>query len=70
MIFVILNGELIAEMNMDLWTRADKNPDGTDIPSWLSTPFSELPTNGYIGFQGKHAGAKIFFRNMKIKEIE
>ncbi len=70
MIFVILNGELIAEMNMDLWTRSDKNPDGTDIPSWLSTPFSELPTNGFIGFQGKHAGAKIFFRNMKIKEIE
>jgi hypothetical protein len=70
MIFVILNGELIAEMNMDLWTRSDKNPDGTDIPSWLSTPFSELPTYGYIGFQGKHAGAKIFFRNMKIKEIK
>jgi hypothetical protein len=69
-IYVMLNGELITEMNMKLWTRADKNPDGTDIPSWLSTPFSELPTHGRIGFQGKHADAPIYFRNIKIKEIK
>jgi hypothetical protein len=70
MIYVILNGELVTEMDMNLWTSAEKNPDGSEIPSWLSTPFSELPTQGYIGFQGKHAGARIYFRNIKIKEIE
>ena len=68
-IYVMLNGELVTEMNMNLWTSAEKNPDGSEIPSWLSTPFSELPTHGYIGFQGKHAGAPIYFRNIKIKEF-
>jgi len=67
---VALNGEIVNEMNMDLWTSATKNPDGTEIPSWLSTPFNKLPTHGYIGLQGKHAGAPIYFRNVKIKEIE
>jgi len=70
MVYVMLNGELVTEMDMNLWTSAEKNPDGTEIPSWLSTPFSELPTHGYIGFQGKHADAKIYFRNIKVKEIE
>ena len=70
MIYVMLNGQMVAEMNMDLWTSATKNPDGTDIPSWLSTPFAELPTHGHVGLQGKHAGAPIFFRNIKIKELD
>jgi hypothetical protein len=70
MIYVMLNGLMVTEMNMDLWTSATKNPDGTDIPSWLSTPFAQLPTHGNVGLQGKHAGAPIFFRNMKIKELD
>ncbi|NQU88612.1 MAG: DUF1080 domain-containing protein [Mariniphaga sp.] len=69
MIYVVLNGKLVTEMNMALWTSGTKNPNGTDIPSWLSIPFAELPTKGKIGFQGKHAGAPIYFRNLKIKEI-
>lgn len=70
MIYVVINGELVTEMNMDLWTSAKTNPDGSEIPSWLSTPFAELPTHGQIGLQGKHAGAPIYFRNLKIKEID
>jgi hypothetical protein len=70
MIYVMLNGQMVTEMNMDLWTSATKNPDGSDIPSWLSTPFAELPTHGNIGLQGKHAGAPIYFRNVKIKELD
>jgi hypothetical protein len=70
MIYVMLNGELVTEMDMNLWTSAKNNPDGSEIPSWLSTPFAELPTEGNIGFQGKHADARIYFRNIKIKEIE
>jgi hypothetical protein len=70
MIYVMLNGLMVTEMNMNLWTSATKNPDGTDIPSWLSTPFAELPTHGNVGLQGKHAGAPIFFRNIKIKELD
>lgn len=70
MIYVMLNGQMVTEMNMDLWTSATKNPDGSDIPSWLSTPFAELPTHGNIGLQGKHAGAPIYFRNVKIEELD
>ena len=65
---VLLNGEKVNEMNMALWTSAKTNPDGSEIPSWLSTPFAELKTSGRIGLQGKHAGAPIYFRNLKVKE--
>ncbi len=68
-ITVKLNGKKVTEMDMELWTSGTKNPDGSDIPSWLSTPFAELPTKGRIGFQGKHAGAPIWFRNIKVKEL-
>lgn len=70
LIHVILNGSLVTEMDMSLWISATKNPDGSDIPSWLSTPFADLPTTGKIGLQGKHAGAPIWFRNLKIKELQ
>ncbi len=68
-IHVVLNGSTVTEMNMSLWTSGTKNPDGSDIPSWLSTPFAKLATKGKIGFQGKHAGAPIWFRNIKIQEL-
>jgi hypothetical protein len=67
MITVALNGEVVTEMDMGKWTSAKKNPDGTDIPAWLSKPKAELATKGHIGLQGKHAGAPIYFRNVKIK---
>jgi hypothetical protein len=67
---VMLNGMQVNEMNMALWTSAKINPDGSEIPSWLSTPFAELATHGRIGLQGKHAGAPIYFRNLKVKELE
>jgi hypothetical protein len=67
---VMLNGMQVNEMNMALWTSAKTNPDGSEIPSWLSTPFAELATHGRIGLQGKHAGAPIYFRNLKVMEEE
>jgi hypothetical protein len=70
MLYVMLNGEQVTVMDMKLWTSAETNPDGSEIPSWLSKPLAELPTSGRIGFQGKHAGAPIYFRNLKIMEID
>lgn len=70
MIYVLLNGEQVTVCDMTKWTSAKKNPDGSDIPPWLSKPMAELPLKGHIGLQGKHAGAPIYFRNMKIKELE
>jgi hypothetical protein len=68
-ILVKLNGEVSAEMDMALWTSGTINPDGSEIPAWLPKPFAELPTKGYIGFQGKHGEANIYFRNIKIASI-
>ena len=69
-IWVVLNGELVNVCDMSLYTSAKTNPDGTEIPAWLSNPMASLPLHGHIGFQGKHAGAPIYFRNIKIKELK
>jgi acetyl esterase/lipase len=66
---VVLNGEHVTSMDMKQWTSAKTNPDGSEIPSWLSKPLAEHPTKGKIGLQGKHAGAPIWFRNIKIREL-
>jgi hypothetical protein len=66
---VMLNGKKVTDMDMSLWTSGKTNPDGSEIPAWLPKPYAELPTKGYIGFQGKHGQALIWFRNIKIKEL-
>ena len=68
-IHVLLNGVLVAEMDMSKWTHAKKNPDGSPVPPWLSKPAAALPTYGHIGLQGKHAGAPIYFRNLKVRAL-
>ena len=70
MIYVLLNGELVTQIDLKKWTSKTTNPDGSKIPPWLSKPAAELPTVGHIGLQGKHAGAPIYFRNLKIKSID
>lgn len=69
-ITVTLNGKKITDMDMSKWTSGSKNPDGTDIPSWLPKPFAELPTKGFIGLQGKHGNSLIWFRDVKIRPIK
>lgn len=69
MIDVVLNGEHVTSMDTRLWTSPTKNPDGTEFPKWAVKPKATLPTKGRIGLQGKHAGAAIWFRNIKVKEL-
>jgi len=68
-IWIVLNGTLVNTCDMSLFTSAKKNPDGSDVPAWLSNPMATLPLHGHIGFQGKHAGAPIYFKNIKIKKL-
>lgn len=68
-IWVALNGKLVNECDMSLFTSAKTNPDGSEVPAWLPNPMSTLALHGHIGFQGKHAGAPIYFRNIKIKKL-
>lgn len=67
---VWLNGLLVTDADLKNWTSAKKNPDGSEIPPWLSKPLAELPTKGYIGLQGKHGDAAIHFRNIRIRALE
>lgn len=69
MIWVVLNGTLVNTCDMNLFTSAKANPDGSEIPSWLSNPMATLSLHGHIGFQGKHAGAPIWFKNIKVKRL-
>jgi hypothetical protein len=69
-IAVVLNGEAVTAIDMRKWTSAKKNPDGSEIPAWLSKPMAELATKGHIGLQGKHGGVPIYFRNVKIKSLK
>ncbi len=69
LIEVVLNGKKVTSMDMTQWTSGTTNPDGSEIPSWLPTPFAELPTKGSIGFQGKHGDSSISFRNVRIKNL-
>lgn len=68
-IWVLLNGKMVNEIDMSLWTSGETNPDGSEIPEWLNVPLAELSLKGHVGFQGKHAGAPIYFRNIKIKTL-
>jgi hypothetical protein len=70
LVSVVLNGETVTEMDMRLWTSAETNPDGTEIPSWLSRPVAGLARRGRIGLQGKHAGAPIYFRNLRTRKLD
>ena len=66
---VELNGEHVNKIDLRDFTSATRNPDGSEIPPWLSKPLSSLPTRGTIGFQGRHAGAPIEFRNIRIRAL-
>jgi Domain of Unknown Function (DUF1080) len=68
-IWVVLNSELVNVCDMTLYTSAKKNPDGTEIPDWLSKPLADIALKGHIGFQGKHGNAPIYFRKIRIKEL-
>ena len=69
LIEVVLNGKKVTTMDMSEWTSGTTNPDGSEIPSWLPTPFAQLPTSGSIGFQGKHGDSSVTFRNVRIRDL-
>ena len=66
---VVLNGEKVSSMDMSKWASATHNPDGSKMPPWLNKPLSAHPTKGRIGFQGKHVGTPVWFRQVKIQDL-
>ncbi|MBC7569963.1 MAG: DUF1080 domain-containing protein [Spirosoma sp.] len=69
MLYIVLNNQLVNTVDLSKFTSAKSNPDGSPVPEWLSKPPAELPMRGFIGLQGKHAGAPIYFRSMKIRTL-
>lgn len=64
-IYVVLNGSQVINMDLNKWTEAHKNPDGTK--NKFNTAYKDMPREGYLGLQ--YHGHPVYFRNIKIKEL-
>lgn len=61
-ITVVLNDQEILEANIDDWTTANQNPDGSK--NKFKTALKDLPRTGHIGLQ--YHGKPIEFRNINL----
>lgn len=64
-ITVVLNGKTIIEANIDDWTTAKQNPDGSK--NKFKTALKDLPRSGNIGFQ--YHGHPVWYRNVQLKKL-
>lgn len=62
---VVLNGEAVAEMDLDQWTEAGKNPDGSK--NKFAKALKDFPREGFIGFQDH--GKPCWYKNIKLKKL-
>jgi hypothetical protein len=64
-IHVVLNGELINSMDLDLWTEVGKNPDGSK--NKYKAAVKDRARKGHVGLQSH--GQPIWYRNVRIKTL-
>jgi len=64
---VSINGEQVLEANLDDWTTAGKNPDGsTNKFKWA---LKDQPREGYIGLSFHDKGKSAWYKNIKVKDL-
>ena len=70
LVSVVFNGEEVIHADLDKWSEAKKNADGT--PNKFAVALKDFARKGPIGLQGLHgkAQAPVWYRNLKIKALE
>jgi hypothetical protein len=66
LIVITLNGKRVLIANLDKWTEAHKNPDGT--PNKYDVALKDWAREGVIGFQAH--GGKVWFKNVRVRELK
>lgn len=62
---VVLNGQKVIDMDLDQWTEAGLNPDGSK--NKFKTAYKDMPRKGFIGFQDH--GNAVWYKNITIKVL-
>ena len=65
---VILNGEQVIDADLDKWTQAGKNPDGSKNKfKWI---LKDMPREGYIGLSFHDKGKNCWYKNLKVLPLD
>jgi hypothetical protein len=70
MIYVVLNGEQVHEMNLSEWTEPGMTPEGEEHK--FDRALANQAESGFIGLQGIHSenGVSVEYRNLKIRRLD
>ena len=69
---VAVNGKMVVDTNLDLYTDPVNNPDGTQIPSYHKgfPAMATIARHGRIGLQGIHnTKSAVRFKYLRVKEL-
>jgi hypothetical protein len=63
---IVMNGRQIIDMDLNDWTQAHQNPDGTK--NKFNTAYKDTAWQGAFGFQDH--GKPVWYRNIKVKRLD